>query len=582
MAGTGLRWIKDNDFDPRYQFWTRANVSEVLPDPPSPLGWDLVWEGAAVDGWRDLFIHRCGMGEDELSVERCEAIGIFGGYAYLGAALFRIWAGRTPGMTASTIDDVYFGDHPDVPPYVQEPWHLRESTTAKMGEYMVWATGPMNQDELEADREDSLRIMAERPDFSAMADAEVLGYAVGLRPTLRRMFDQHINQSLSASIGPGVLGQICAAVGRPNDASRMMVGFGTVDSALPSYAMWDLSRLARASAEINALFAIGPNGLDQRLRASPHTDVAAFVTRFDEFLAEFGSRGFNEWDLAAPTWEVTPDAALAAIDRMRLAEDSASPKNENALRESERLQVAGEIREMIAADPEALGAFEMGLRSAATFTPGRERSKTTIIRVVHECRMAMLELGSRAVGRGDLAARDDIFMLFVDEVEALVGGKLPNAKELVGPRWEYRRHLQSLEPPFIITGPPKSNTTWPRRDAASHTALGVGESLQGGVGCPGVATGRARVVLDPSDPTALEPGDILVAPMTDPSWTPLFVTAAAVVVDVGAQLSHAMIVSRELGIPCVPSALNATKRIPDGALVKVDGTAGTVTVLELP
>jgi pyruvate,water dikinase len=70
--------------------------------------------------------------------------------------------------------------------------------------------------------------------------------------------------------------------------------------------------------------------------------------------------------------------------------------------------------------------------------------------------------------------------------------------------------------------------------------------------------------------------------MTDPSWTPLFVTAAAVVVDVGAALSHAVIVSRELGIPCVPSALDATKRIPDGALVSVDGTAGTVTVLSLP
>ena len=69
--------------------------------------------------------------------------------------------------------------------------------------------------------------------------------------------------------------------------------------------------------------------------------------------------------------------------------------------------------------------------------------------------------------------------------------------------------------------------------------------------------------------------------MTDPSWTPLFVTAAAVVVDIGAALSHAMIVSRELGIPCVPSALDATKRIPDGALIEVDGTAGTVTILSL-
>jgi pyruvate,water dikinase len=87
-------------------------------------------------------------------------------------------------------------------------------------------------------------------------------------------------------------------------------------------------------------------------------------------------------------------------------------------------------------------------------------------------------------------------------------------------------------------------------------------------------------VLDSHDPTALEPGDVLVAPITDPSWTPLFVPAAAVVVDVGAPLSHAIIVSRELGIPCVVSVTDATRRIPDGAWVEVDGDTGSVTVLD--
>lgn len=73
----------------------------------------------------------------------------------------------------------------------------------------------------------------------------------------------------------------------------------------------------------------------------------------------------------------------------------------------------------------------------------------------------------------------------------------------------------------------------------------------------------------------------MIAPMTDPAWTPLFVPAAAVVVDVGAPLSHAIIVSRELGIPCVVSVTGATERIPDGAIVEVDGGAGTVTVVEI-
>ncbi len=110
-------------------------------------------------------------------------------------------------------------------------------------------------------------------------------------------------------------------------------------------------------------------------------------------------------------------------------------------------------------------------------------------------------------------------------------------------------------------------------------SLDVGQTLTGTPGCPGVAQGRARVVTDPTRPADLRPGDILVAPATDPSWTPLFVPAAGVVVEVGAALSHAIIVSRELGIPCVTSAVDATRRIGDGTLISVDGDAGLVTVL---
>ena len=102
--------------------------------------------------------------------------------------------------------------------------------------------------------------------------------------------------------------------------------------------------------------------------------------------------------------------------------------------------------------------------------------------------------------------------------------------------------------------------------------------LTGTAGSGGTATGRARVLTDPSDPSALEPGDVLVAESTDPAWTPLFVPAGAVVTSVGALGSHTMIVSRELGIPCVVSVEDATLRIPDGVEVVVDGTKGTVTV----
>jgi pyruvate,water dikinase len=139
--------------------------------------------------------------------------------------------------------------------------------------------------------------------------------------------------------------------------------------------------------------------------------------------------------------------------------------------------------------------------------------------------------------------------------------------------------LEIIEPPFVFEGEPPPLSTWGRRSGRPVAVASAGDALRGLPGCPGVARGRARVVLDSHDPTALEPGDVLVAPITDPSWTPLFVPAAGVIVDVGAPLSHAIIVSRELGIPCVVSVTDATRRIPDGALVEVNGDAGTVTVV---
>ncbi len=577
-----VRWIRDNEFDPRYAFWTRANVSEVLPEPPSPLGFDTVFEGASIAGWRDVMVQRLGMEEHELDPDRAEAMGIFGGYAYLGAALFRVWAGRTPGMTPTTIDDFYFGDRPDVPPYVAEKWHVNPHTTEVMARWLQWATVDLSQDELVADREESLRIRASRPDYSTMSDIELLDFVVEMRPLFRRMFNQHINQSAAASVGPGILGQVCAAIGHPGLAMPLMTGLGDVESAEPAFAMWDLSRTVRASAPLTQLFDDGVAGLLERAMVSDEPTVRDFTSAFEQFLAAFGSRGPNEWDLVAGVWEVAPATALAAIDRMRGVDDAASPALEHRAREQERAVVEAEVRAALTGNAEALGAFEIGLRSASTFLRGRERSKTTIVRVINEARMATRELARRFTARGVLGDPSEIYLLFLDELSELVAGNLPDVAGLVAPRVEYHAWLKRLEPPFIINGPAPPNTTWPDKHAHTHPPLGVGESITGVPGCPGQAQGRARVILDPADPSALEAGDVLVAPGTDPSWTPLFVTAAAVVVDVGAALSHAVIVSRELGIPCVPNAADATKRIADGSIVRVDGDTGIVTVVELP
>jgi pyruvate,water dikinase len=153
--------------------------------------------------------------------------------------------------------------------------------------------------------------------------------------------------------------------------------------------------------------------------------------------------------------------------------------------------------------------------------------------------------------------------------------------DVIRERAELRDRFAAVEPPFFINSQaevPGIEEMEAARAQRFETAT-AGTVLRGAGGCSGVARGRARVVLDPADPRGLEPGDVLVAPLTDPAWTPLFLPAAAVVVNVGALMSHAIIVSRELGIPCAVSVEGATERIADGDMIEVDGSAGTVTIL---
>ncbi len=175
--------------------------------------------------------------------------------------------------------------------------------------------------------------------------------------------------------------------------------------------------------------------------------------------------------------------------------------------------------------------------------------------------------------------RRDCFLVTRDELPAFVTGPAAFA-DVIAERAQRRALLQSRPPPFVFEGTIPDPSSWPRRGGPEGGApAGLERSLQGIGVSPGVARGPVRVVRDPSDPSALEPGDVLVAPITDPAWTPLFLVASAVVVEVGANMSHAAIVARELGIPAVVSVPRATEALVQGTMVEIDGTAGTVTRL---
>lgn len=581
-AGDAIEtWVPDSTLSERFPIYTRANVGEVFPDPVTPLTFDIgLWMSEL--GWRDALVRIGALDVNELPPDEFSILGVVGGYCYLNASIVRLFGERAPGLSWRLIDTQLFGTQPGIPAYEEQDGDIRPDLSDRIGATFDWALSVerlSDLTELTQDLRDTKRLRDERPELRSLPDAALVERSRALVELHRQLFAHHLFTTSMATVPVGIIQDACTAIGRPDLVLVLIAGLGEVDSAAPSMAMWELGRMVVAAPELTAAFDDGVDELLDRLDQSGSQAAQQFCRAFAVFVHDYGSRGPNEWEARSPTWETCPQLALSAIERMRLAPESASPTHHQAERARQREAAAAELLAAVADDPTTQAQAPAALRAATVWLPARERTKSNNVRLVHEIRMTARELGRRMLERGAFDAIEDFGFLRWSELEGqFLADPTAFTPEVRRRKAQYDA-LGRLEPPFVFAGKPPPLSTWPSRGAAGFGQLTTGSSLQGLPGCPGVAEGRAKVVLDSHDPTALDPGDILVAPITDPSWTPLFVPAAAVVVDVGAALSHAVIVSRELGIPCVVSATGATSSIPDRARVRVDGTTGVVTLL---
>lgn len=564
-----------------FPLYSRANVGEIFPDPISPLNASIGFQACLETGWRQAFV-ACKVWDHDLYDQSAEKniLPAFNNYLYINMSLMRLFGVRVPGMTPEAVDLQYFGDMPGIPSYESEKrdFDENEAFSASAGAWLMEEVlGATNLDAYDADRAEVDRIRAERPDLTGLSAAELRQRLVSFEPILVRLFKHHIEASLKSGVGLGAVAQFAAEVGRPELALTLVGGIGDVDSTGPSTGMWALSRQAQ-SPEVAAVFDAGVAGLYSRLSSSTNPSVTAFVSQLNDFLQSWDFRGPSEWEIHATTWGVDPDLALAIIDNLRHAAESADPAAGLSRRSKERQQAITEIGELVAGNPEASGQFGVIVNAAALWLRGRERGRTTAAMLLHELRLAALELGNRAVDRGELRDARDIFMLFDSELDSFVADPASYKGVLAERRTTYLQDFD-LVPPFVVSGDVPPAETWERKSAQVADKLNIGEVITGVSGCPGIVRGKVRVLLTPDDPSALEPDEILVSPLTDPSWTPLFMGASGVIVNVGAPFSHAAIVSRELGIPCVVSATNATRRLQTGDEVELDGTTGAVTLL---
>ena len=541
------KWITDTEASTRFPVYTRSNASDVLPEPISPLGATLSWVPGVMEGWRDGNVNNGAFLMEELTGEGfIPTCGIFNGYFYVNASVVRVFGERS-GAGAAGIDAAFFGNRPDTPPYVAHPDDHSDAAGARIGERVGWVLSTTDWPTMDESKRIADAARVNRPDLTAMSDADLVAYARSFIALNRRFFDDHVISSSNTAIGPTILGGLV-----PHLMLRLIAGAGDVDSAAPSGEMWKLSRLDPSSTE--------------------------FQQGFEHFLREYGSRGPNEWDIYSDVWETKPQLALSLIDSMRPAPESSDPASRYDAVVADREAATKEALAILEGNEEATGMLLAAQASAMRFNSWRERTKSNCIKAINEQRVAMLELAGRHLDV--LGDRRDVFMLLDSELDGFVADPASFADTVVE-RTAAWQHLWTLEPPYFVQsnlGVPEIEDLPPKADGQVVVAVS-GDVLTGAPGCAGVVRGRACVILDASDPAALEPGDILIAPNTDPAWTPLFVAAGGVIVDVGAMNSHAIIVSRELGIPCAVSVVDASKRIPNGALVELDGAAGTVTVL---
>ena len=570
-------WIVEGKIDPRWPINTRGNIGEVFPEVLTELSYHLAVVPAEA-GWRQAFADMGILNKKDFSSDDPVIIGCYGGYGYLNISFLRIVGVRALGSSPEAIDLSLFGEG-NPPPYQPMKGDKSILNSLKTLKFVLGALGTSEEPSAVADSRQGLADwQARRPSLDAVDEA-LLDYLRAYRPVFQQLFRNHMITTFTTSIVTGVLADGTTAADKPELLTDLTGAVGDVASAVYSVALYDVAKLARAAPAVMTAFDAGVSGLGGRLQQL--SEAVDFNEAFADFIRRYGHRGPNDWELSSRTWENTPELAYAALDVMRRAEHDLDPAARLVDVESKRAAAADQIVPHLKLLDK--GNFRKAVKAIKHWSRAREATRDLCIQLHLPTRQVFFELARRGHERGGTSDLRDVALLHpTEELPRYLDDPTLLLAELAE-RVALRDRFAKIEPPFFITSQdevPGIEELEADGDGSGPSVATVGAVLDGAPGSAGVARGRARIVLDPSDPAGMEPGDVLVAPLTDPSWTPLFLPAAAVVVNVGALMSHAVIVSRELGIPCVIAVEGATDRIVDGAMVEVDGSRGTVTIVE--
>jgi phosphohistidine swiveling domain-containing protein len=360
-------------------------------------------------------------------------------------------------------------------------------------------------------------------------------------------------------------------------------------SSTPPLELWKLSRTIRADRDLAQLFATAPSGtVLSAITQDPRFEV--FRGSFESFLEQWGFRCSAELMLTVPSFQEEPEPVVDLL-KAYASMDGESPvalldrQQRDRIRETERVLTALHGRRLggvpFLSESAAIGLV---LRWTQTSIQLRERARLKQALLYSRLRRIVLAIGADLAARGRIARAEDLFFLTSGELDALVSGSemFPDhVTALVELRRRAHRDMSATTPPDAIRL--VAGEYVPAASGDEGVATLAAEPAAGGMrgvgACGGSITGRATVLADVSQSHLLSPGDVLVTRQTDPGWGPVFPLIAGLVIERGGMLSHGAIIAREFGIPSVVGVKDATRLIPQGGTVLVDGDRGFVRII---
>lgn len=300
----------------------------------------------------------------------------------------------------------------------------------------------------------------------------------------------------------------------------------------------------------------------------------AFDAQYRDFMDRYGFRCAGELDISQPRYEEYPSPLIDQIISMSNGKEKGSHRREYEEKNAAAVRAGNEFIEAVESKlgkRKAMKAKDL-LTRYQSYYPYREHFKYYWMRNFGEARKLILRFGEKMSADGLLERPEDILHLHMKEVMSAMENGTDMRSLVEERRIEFER-VSRLTPPRIITSEGEVLM-------GGLSVEGLPENALAGVGIsPGTAEGIAKVVLDPKN-AVVKKGEILIAPFTDPGWTPLFVDASALITEVGGMLTHGSVVAREYGIPGVVGVVDATKKIKTGQRLRVDGTSGIVEILD--